>query len=135
MEIGCAEAVVVIDAEVPPVVGEDDWAMKVTVTNQPVPHGDAEKVAQCYVASVAYHHIVIVIISQCDVIEVVVHAIYIVVVDTVNLINEEWVADTERISHAVGQETCVATYCCGAHALSVHCQCPTQDNYCCQEVS
>ena len=135
MEIGCSVAVVVVDAEVPSVVGEDDGAMEVTVANQSVPHGDAEEVAEGYVAGIAHQHVVVVIVTQRYVVKVMVHAIYVVVVDAVNLIDEEWVANAEGVCHAVGQETCVAAYCRDAHALSVDCQCSAQDNNCCQKVS
>lgn len=131
-EVSASVAVVIVDAEVPAPVGEDDRAIEIAVARHAVPDGVAKEGAQGYVARIAHCHVVIVVVAHGHIIEVAVHAPDVVVVDAVYLIYEEWVSYAESVCHAVGEKTCVAPYSGDAHALSAGCECACHDDKGCE---
>ena len=125
-------AVVVVDAESPATVCKHDRTIEVGVVDYTVPESCAEQIAECNVACSHHCHVVVVVVTQCHIVQILIHAPNVVVVDAIYLVNDEWVADTKCVSHAVGQEPCIAAHSCDAHALSVDCHCSDEEDDCCE---
>lgn len=125
-------AVVVVDAEAPATVCKHDGTIEVCVVDYTVPESCAEQIAECNVACSNHCHVVVVVVTQRHIVQILIHAPDVVVVDAIYLVDDEWVADTKCVSHAVGQEPCIAAHCCDAHALSVDCHCSDEEDDCCE---
>ena len=124
--------VVVVDAEAPATACEHNGTIEVGVVDYAIPKSYTQEVAKSDVAGSHHRHVVVVVVTQRHVIQIFVHAPDVVVVDAIYLIDDEWVADAKCVSHAVGQEPCIAAHSCDAHALSVYGHCSDEENDCCE---
>ena len=122
---------VVVHSEPPSCILEDNWTVEVVVSDETSPLVRSEEQADGSVACSEDSHVVIVVITVGDVIQIVVHCVDIIVVDHIEVVNEA-LRQTEGISHAVGEETCVVAHCVVAHWLCFNSYGCHNEKHCCE---